>query len=175
MSEKNKSFCQMLSTALEMEKKGKAFFDKAVSKCQAQQCKDIFKMLAKEEVVHMVRIKKIYDSLSSNQGWVDWRDFEVEQDLGKLMKQLVQEHGKNIRAETSDIEALNIGIDLEEKSITYYSNHLDKSTDPLEKEFLQKLVEEERGHHLALIDMKFYLTDPSGWFREMERGGLDGG
>jgi hypothetical protein len=36
------------------------------------------------------------------------------------------------------------------------------------------MVVEEKSHHKILEDAKLYLTDPSSWFREHEKGGLDG-
>ena len=72
------------------------------------------------------------------------------------------------------LEALDFGIELEVKSMRYYQDLIDRSQEPAEKEFLARLLEEEKGHHRALIDMKFYLQDPAGYFRETEKGGLDG-
>jgi len=67
-------------------------------------------------------------------------------------------------------------IDFEMRSVEFYEEQLPKATDSLEQEFIKKMIVEERGHHAALTDMKFYLSDPAGWFREKERGGpFDGG
>ena len=52
MTEKNQRACDMLSTALDMEKKGKAYYDRAAGNCQGEQCRHIFKNLAEQEVAH---------------------------------------------------------------------------------------------------------------------------
>ncbi|MBW2648656.1 MAG: hypothetical protein JRC53_02390 [Deltaproteobacteria bacterium] len=88
---------------------------------------------------------------------------------------MAKKHGSKIIADTSDLEALDTGIDFEMRSVEFYEEQLTKATNSLEQEFIKKMVTEERGHHAALTDMKFYLSDPAGWFREKERGGLDGG
>ena len=43
-----------------------------------------------------------------------------------------------------------------------------------ERRFLQELVWEEQDHHQSLADLKFYLTDPAGWFNEKEHLAMDG-
>ncbi|MBW1672683.1 MAG: hypothetical protein JRJ45_03385, partial [Deltaproteobacteria bacterium] len=54
---------QMLSEALELEKKGEAFYKEAVSTCQNDLGREIFRMLMKDEGLHMDRIHTIYNSL----------------------------------------------------------------------------------------------------------------
>lgn len=54
---------QMLSRALEMEKEGKAFYEEAVSACQNELGREMFRMLMKDGLLHMDRIGNIYESL----------------------------------------------------------------------------------------------------------------
>ena len=74
----------------------------------------------------------------------------------------------------TDIEALEVGVDFELKSIDFYKEHLERSEDPEEREFLGRMIKEERSHYKLLDDMKLYLKDPDLWFMEKERSGLDG-
>jgi rubrerythrin len=166
----------MLSTALEMEKKGADFYDKAVSECQNELGREMFRMLMKEELIHMDRILKIYELLKSGKAWSDeWRSIKSDnREIGVLFKEMASAHGQDITATTSDIDALDVGIDFESRAITFYEDHLSEAEDSLEREFLQHLITEERGHHAALSDMKLYFSDSASWFAEMERSGLDG-
>lgn len=168
---------QMLSTALEMEEKGKIFYERAIETAKNEVGRDIFRTLMEDEIIHMGRIRKIYASLSDNQAWSEeWKELKVKHDdLGELFRQMARKHGAEITAETSDLEALDIGIDFESRSVEFYEEQLTKTVDSLEQEFIKEMVAEERNHHAALTDMKLYLSDPAGWFREKEHGGLDGG
>ena len=56
MSDKNQAACNMLSAALEMEEKGKKFYDKSAQTCKNNECKEVFSMLSKEETLHIERI-----------------------------------------------------------------------------------------------------------------------
>jgi len=168
---------KMLSTALEMEERGRAFYQSAVSTCKNDMGKEIFQTLMEDEDVHMDRIRSIYETLSGKQAWSDkWKELKIRHaDLGDLFRNMAKKHGSKIIADTSDLEALDTGIDFEMRSVEFYEEQLTKATDYLEQEFTKKMVAEEKGHRAALTDMKFYLSDPAGWFRETERGGLDGG
>ena len=167
---------KMFSTALEMEEKGKAFYEKAKSTCQNKLGRQIFRMLMEEEIVHIDRIKTIYESLKGAQAWSDeWKAMKIEhKGLRRVFREMALTHGKNIKTETSDLEALDIGIDLELRSIAFYEKQSGRATDPKEKEFITQMIGEERTHHTTLADMKYYLTDPASWFIESERAGLDG-
>jgi rubrerythrin len=166
----------MLSTALEMEKKGREYYDKAVSTCHDETGREIFRMLMNDEVIHVDRILKIYESLKAGKTWSDdWKSVEPDhKDLGVLFREMASAHGKDITAKTGDLEAIDVGIDLELRAIAFYEGHLSETTDALEREFLEHIIMEEKSHHAALSDLKLYLSDPSAWFIEQEHTGLDG-
>jgi rubrerythrin len=166
----------MLSAALNMEEKGKAFYEKAVTTCRNPQCKEIFFALMKDEVVHTGRIKQIHDTLTSKKCWTrDWESIKAHSNgLEMLFKNLVAGERGKIKAETTDLEAVDIGLDLESASIKFYQGHRAKASDPIESAFLDQMILEEKGHWNALKDTRYYLTDPQGWFMEKERAGLDG-
>ncbi len=176
MAGTNEKSLHWLTTALEMERKGKAFYDKAIAECKNPVGKEIFTTLAKDEIVHQERIKAIYSHLESGKPWSEeWASMNVSHgELDPFFKSLAARQGANIKAETSDIEALDVGIDLEQSSIEFYEKHLGAAVDVKEQAFLKRMVAEEKTHHKVLTDLKFYLTDPSSWFAEHERSAYDG-
>jgi rubrerythrin len=176
MTPSNQCALDMLATALEMEEKGKAFYKKAVSTCRNPQCKEIFSSLMADEAIHTSRIKQIHDALTSAQCWTrDWEAIKSsEKNLGALFKALAKNGGEQIKAQITDLEAVDMGLDFELASIKFYQDHRVKSTDPLEAAFLDQMILEEKDHWKALKDTRYYLADPEGWFIEKERAGLDG-
>ena len=167
---------QMLSEALELEKKGEAFYKEAVSTCQNDLGREIFRMLMKEEGLHMDRILKIYNSLKEGQTWSEeWKSIKPgHKDLRVLFREMASEHGTKITTNASDLDALNMGIDLEWRSIAFYKKNLTNAQGSIERDFIEQMIGEENGHHAVLSDMKLYLADPTGWFFEHEHTGLDG-
>jgi len=176
MTSPNQCAIDMLATALEMEEKGKAFYKKAMSACLNPQCKEIFSALMEDEVIHTSRIKQIHDTLTSAKCWTrDWEAIKGSQeDLSAIFKDLGKKAGEKIQAQTSDLEAIDMGLDFELASVKFYQDHRAKSTDPLERAFLDQMILEEKDHWKALKDTRYYLADPEGWFIEKERAGLDG-
>ncbi|MGA3084887.1 MAG: ferritin family protein [Thermodesulfobacteriota bacterium] len=176
MVDQNQYSMDMLSAALDMEEKGKAFYEKAVTTCRNPQCMEIFSALMKDEVIHTGRIKQIHNTLTSKKCWTrDWESIKApSNDLEMLFQNLAAKEKKQIKAETTDLAAVDIGLDLESASIKFYQEHRAKATDPIEAAFLDQMILEEKGHWKALKDTRYYLTDPQGWFMEKERAGLDG-
>jgi rubrerythrin len=176
MDSKTQCSIDMLATALEMEEKGRAFYKKAAVSCHNPQCKEIFSTLINDEVVHTQRIKQIHDALLGSKCWIrNWETLKASQkDLSDVFRKLAAGTREKIKADTSDLEAVDIGLEFESASIAFYKNHRSKTSDPLEAAFLDQMVLEETGHWQALQDIRYYLTDPEGWFMEKERAGLDG-
>ncbi len=176
MSSASESTLVMLDKALEMERKGKSFYAKAIGTCRNEMGKEIFRTLRLDEDVHIARIVDIYKSLRKGNTWSSgWKLREFSHgDLTVFFSDLARKHRKKTTLDAGDIEALDIGIDFELKSVTFYQQSLEGAEDALERDFIERMVIEEKSHHKILEDAKLYLTDPSSWFREHEKGGLDG-
>ena len=95
-------------------------------------------------------------------------------EMGEVFKALAQEQKEHVRPETDELEALGVGIDFESASLNYYRDQLALAEDAVEKEFLETMAAEERGHLNLLTDMRAYYLDPEGWLMEKGRAGLDG-
>jgi len=176
MSNEHHQALGMLKTALEMEEKGYHFYETAVAQSDNEIGRKIFEMLREDETLHAERIKKIYTNLTGGGAWnEDWRTVPAPQrDLTQVFHDLAVHYGQTIHASVGDIEALNVGLDFEAKSVSFYRRHLALAKEPLEIEFTRAMVAEEETHFQLLDDMRLYLTDPDAWFREKEKGGLDG-
>jgi rubrerythrin len=176
MTETRDRFTRMLCTAQEMEEKGKAFYDKAMSTSENPLGKEIFRLLIEDEIVHLERIRKISDSLTRDQNWSeDWKKLQCPyQDLGQVFRDLTSQYRRAGIAGSNDLEALKLALDFERRSVEFYENQLAQAIDPLEKAFLVQMILEEKGHSRTLQDTQYYLSDPEGWFIEKERAGLDG-
>jgi rubrerythrin len=168
---------ELLKTAMEMEKKGKAFYDKAATTCKNKLGQEIFAMLAKDEVVHLERISKIYNSLEASAKWTDdWMKIsQAHAPVNAIFKDLASKYHTATKADSSDLEALDVGIDLETKAVAFYEKQLGQASDPMEKKFAEKMIAEERSHRAVLVDTKAYLEDPAAYFVEMEKPGFDRG
>jgi rubrerythrin len=176
MAKKADPAYEMYGKALDMEKTGESFYEKTAQKSQTAVGKKLFKMLADDELVHMARINKIYASITKQEKVGQaWKKLKIKHpDIRSIFAQLAIKNKDKMKAGATDIDALEVGMDLENNSINFYEAQLKKSADADEKAFLKQMVIEELNHLQVLADMEFYLTNPEGWYVEHEKHGLDG-
>lgn len=167
---------KMLSAALEKEEKGREFYVNAADKCSNPLSKDLFRMLVTEEGIHIKRIKGIFASLSAgNSRSEEWKPVPSEnEDLHALVKSRIAQLGPKVSSDSTDLEAIDVGIEMEQGAIDFYEQQAKKTTDSLEKSFITMMLAEERNHFAALRDLKLFFTDPESWFIEKEKPALEG-
>lgn len=164
---------EALKRAIEMEVEGKRFYLQAAEKSQSLLARRVFEELAREEDLHIQKIQEIYDRLKREKALGEW--ITSVADPSKLKKVFQESLVEQAKASSDDLEALRFALDREEKSAKYYVDLVGETSDPHERRFYLTLSHEERGHYLEIMDSIEYLTDPVGWLRLQEKGGLDGG
>lgn len=176
MTEASERALTMLNLALQKEEKGRQFYKEASEKCASEVGKEMFRSLMADEGVHIKRIKEIFAALQEGGVWnSEWRKLNVEnEDLRGLIKERITKLGSKVTPESGDLDAVKIALQMEQGAINFYEDQFTKATDPLEKDFIIKMISEERTHFAALGDVKLFLENPESWFAEKERSGLDG-
>lgn len=176
MNESAHSSMTMLEAALNLEEKGRTYYEKAIQDVQSKLGREMLDALMREEIVHMERIRMIAGALKAEQTWtMEWKTLFVDKnEVNAIFNKMAREHKSMISAEASDLDVLKFGIDLELESIAFYEDCLKRAIDLREREFLIQIVGEERGHYASLEDMQLFLTNPQAWFTEHEHSSLDG-
>lgn len=168
------NFKKWVCKAIEMEEKGKKFYEKAAGECDQGLGKEVFAMLMDDEFRHIERIKEIEKALDKNEGVEKAcalsNDF---QDPGNVFRKIAS-RASDHKACPSTVKALQAGIEFELALVSFYEDALSKAQDHLEKEFLKRMLAEEKGHYALLEDMNFYYEDPEGWAMDQDKAGLDG-
>ena len=163
-----------LEIAMKLEEDGKKFYMDAREKATSAFAKEMFGSLAKDEDVHLEKVKEIYKKLKEERKWP-----KVVTTIGDVVKTkaVFPKDVKDLTEEdiSEGVKVLRIGIEMEEKSIMFYNELAEKATDPFEARFYLALAHEERGHYLSLWDYREYLEDPAGWFGMKEGFRLDAG
>jgi rubrerythrin len=161
--------------AVEMEKEGKAFYLEAAASVADPFAKMVFEELAGDEDRHIQKIVEIDEQIRQGGSLREWITCVV---AGGAQRDIFAEglsSQAKAKASSRDLDALRIGLELEEKSVRYYQELADNAQDRYEKRFYLALVQEERGHYLKIMDSIEYLSDPVGWYRVHERSMVDGG
>lgn len=166
----------LFCTAIAIKEKKSALYDAAAKSCPDPVGVETFKMLKTAEDDHLGRITAVYEEAKKGKVAADacqFHDFEAV-DKKALLRRIAHQKGKIPKACLDDVTAIETGLVLENEAITFFDRHLQGAKDPAERDFLQRIIAEEREHHILLADLKFYYADTEGWFLEKGHQVLDG-
>ena len=165
-----------LKIAIQMEIDGKEYYLKASRESTSQLGRKLLRSLAAEEDIHQQKFKEIYSAIRSKKAW-PVTDFQPDggKRLRTIFARATEEIGANIKSLATELDAIQIAIDMENKSYNFYKSQGENAAYEVERTFYETLAAEEREHRLILLDYYEYLKDPAGWFTAKEHPSLDGG
>ena len=167
---------EVLQIAIKMEIDGKEYYLKTSQESGNDLGKKLLQSLAAEEDIHRKNFEEIYDAIRKKKSWPT-TDFQPDggKSLRTTFAMITEEIGPNLRASNTELDAIQIAIDMENKTYDFYKSKFGDATFDAERDFYEALVAEEREHQLILIDYHEYLKDPVAWFAQKEHPSLDGG
>jgi rubrerythrin len=174
--EANARLMEVMCAALEIKEKMRALYDEEAGKCSDYVGIETFRMLRDMEKEHLDRIRGIYSEMTKGSFDVDscrFYDFDTA-DKTEVLKKIAREKKLIGKACLDDVAAIETGMELENKAIGFFSDHLKQAATPIEREFLDYMIGEERLHYIMLSDLRFYYVDPQHWLMEQSRTSLDG-
>ena len=152
----------ILKSAILMEKRGQAFYEKVAQQTSGEAVKRFFEMMADEENNHIrilsVQFKAYQEnkSFSSNQ-----LDRQSQSDIAAQV--ISKDIKREISAATYEAAAISAAMSMEESAIKLYSARAAAATDPNEKELYNWLAKWETQHLDFLADLDRELTQDI-WF-----------
>ena len=143
-----------LCRGLDLETEGRGFYLKCADGTTDKEGKGMFAYLASEEKVHYDKIAAVFREYDAK----GFRNYVEEKGLmSGVFKGEVK--GGKLSGKSDALDALNIGIAAEEKSIMLYDN-LSKTAPTREiRALFSKLVEEEKRHKNILENEVEFVTD----------------
>ena len=165
MTEGQETVLDILRNALEMEAEGKAFFERVAEMMKHPRAKEMFVSLAKQENRH---IEVLGGELKRLEDGDDWASLEEMRSVGSGISKVAvfqdrQFKRLKLRPDAGELEALNIGIEVEKKSIDYYRSAGSQVSNPKAKEIFNWLVGEEAGH-LTILTAEYENRTKSGFY-----------
>ncbi len=140
-----------LKIALQTELNGIQFYSMAADRTTDKKGKEVFKMLANDEVRHFKELQKHFRSLTSSNRWAPSITlgeasfmFDGESPIfGEELKSRVKE-------KHFEMSALSIGALLESNSIDFYRRMKEETDDPIAKKLFEQLQKWEQKHLEAI-------------------------
>jgi rubrerythrin len=149
---------EILKSAILMEKRGEAFYEKVAQQTSGEAVKRFFEMMANEEKDHIRILSKQFKAYQDNQQF-DTGDFEGQHESDLTAEVLSTEIKSEISASTYEAAAISAAMSMEERAIKLYSDRAGAATDPNEKELYNWLAKWETQHLNFLADIDRELTE----------------
>ena len=165
----NEELINALKYALDFEIKGERIYREIATSSDDEFVKNTFNGLADDEVVHENVIKGYIE------GKADFSELQkVTLDPKRLFGMLTEEFKKKAALSAEKLKPFDTGIELEKKSIVYYTEQLEKAETEEAKKLFEFLVKQEKFHLESLQKAKDFLSDPENFYVEFERWTLEG-
>ena len=160
---------EAIKTAIQMEKNGFAFYQKAAAQTSSDMGRTVFESLAADERVHLDTFQKMF---SGNIGSVEWDSLVQSNnkytDRSIFPKDLQAVAG--INPNSNELDALRIGMDSEKDAIEYYTEIVNKTPDRNVKKILNEIINQEKNHYLLLQQEFSHLSSTGLWYDPDPRG-----
>jgi rubrerythrin len=152
MARLSKPVKELIKEAIKLEINGKAFFNHAAELTENELGKKMF--------------HRLFSSIMKTDEWKK----ELEQEELKGTSDVIEGLSSRMkRAEgKSEIEALRIGMELEQKAIDFFKSCCEGTDDPVSREIFEKIADEERFHYDLLQAQYDSLTHSGFWLDSAE-------
>lgn len=153
---------EILKMAILMERRGRAFYAQVAEQTKSPEVKEIFNIMAEEEVMHEKVLAEEFKNFTKSQNFVALN--LPEDNYNQIAKLILNTDLKNkISSASFEAAAISAAIDMETKAIEVYAERAKNASDENEKKLYQWLSEWEKGHHKILLDLDNELKEKI-WF-----------
>ncbi len=171
MNDETAAALSVLQEAVRNELDGKAMYLQAAERTRDGLGKSMFRSFAKEEDQHIHILQVQYAEVSKSG---DWIDLEAAQEAPRdpelvLFPQAEREVKEIVPEGMSDLEALKLAMDFEQRAVRMYQQAAAEADDPVAQSFYRELAKWEGTHYEILDNSHDYLAHKGEWyFQEQE-------
>jgi rubrerythrin len=174
---------EAVAAAKQLEVDGRRFYLEAAGKASTEPLKKMFASLADDESNHLEWLDKLPPGRSrpappgpDKMPGVESARAANKALYGKLKDVFAATAGaKAAEGSGSDIEAIDVAIGMEDKSVEAYAEWVEKGDSEEIRGLGEVLVGQERFHRQLLENAKEYLQNPGDWFMQEEGWNFEGG
>jgi len=140
---------KVFKAAFKSEMDGHVFYAHAADLTSDEFGKGVFNRLAAEELMHLDAIRTIAESLEKGGDWMNYKDALKAETAAKRESSVFPDDNElmeKLKVEQSDINAVSIAIENEERAVEFYNDLLKGAETPEERVFLTEILEMEKVH-----------------------------
>jgi rubrerythrin len=157
---------EIIEMAIQIETAGAAFYKRLTELAEDPVTRDLFKHLEDAEYQHIADFKQVLESALSRQGQLEYST--TEEDLlylrafaSRRIFTSTQDAVEKAEALKGPIEAIDMALDFELKSVGFYKEMAEIIEDPADSESVRELERQEKGHAANLYKIRKQLLESS--------------
>lgn len=157
-----------LEFALDFEVKGAGMYLKLATATGNPLGKKLFYSLALEEIEHAKKVDDIHSRLKEKAGW-EKSVLRMPPSITAIMKGYFRESKRaELKRPADNLAGYELAMKMERESYKTYNEFRDAAKSEVEKEFYQLLMDQEKEHLDAIVNVYSYLTNTDDWLQEQE-------
>jgi rubrerythrin len=166
-----KDLMNLIREAIKLEINGRQFFSHVAEITHNELGKKMFQKLSKDEVHHLETFSQIFTEMTGSNDWkkqvkLDDADHDSTV-INELAARLKKAGGQ------SELEALRIGMELEQKAVEFFRASGDETSDPKIRDIFDKICEEE-NFHFDLLQAQLDSLTRDGIYYDVSEFQMDG-
>lgn len=158
--EKKYAGSEVLQMAVEIERKGKSYYDSVIKAVKDEKTRDVFQFLSDEEVRHEKVFKEMLEEVKPKPEGSPYDETEMILYFRSLIDRKIfpsPEEGESMKKELGDpAVAIRIALSLEKDSVLFY-NELLQITAEKDRQAVERIIDEERDHIRRILQLKTEL------------------
>jgi rubrerythrin len=152
-----------IQTAIQMEKDGYAFYQKAAAQTTSDMGRTIFESLSADELLHLEVFQKMWKNTIGSQEWDALLNTNKKyQKLPIFPKDLTSVEGQ--KPNVNELDALRIAMVAEQQAIEYYTKIHEQLQDQQAKKIINQIIEQEKKHYFLLQEEFTHLSSTGYWY-----------
>ncbi len=159
MTDTKKKLAEGLLKAIKAERYGHSFYLMAAKSTEDTKGREVFEILAREELDHMQFLKDQYKSIVETGQPNKSLKLGTQTVLSEVSPIFSKELRSRIKDANFEMTSLSIGIQLEHDAMNYYREQSETVDDLTMKDFYAKLADWEAGHYQALLKQQEELKE----------------
>ena len=147
---------EVIRAAMEVEKNGHRFYTSMVEKAYTDLAREMFAMLAQDEVVHLQTLEKLAPKYQDGEFWENEAEFlpYLQRFNDKEIFPTAEQVDAALVSEEGDLRALDLAIAAEEKFAAYFHKAAEHARTEEGQKAFSWLAGEEDRHAEILIERK---------------------
>lgn len=158
-----------IEIALKMETDAVKFYTEASEKVSHPVGKKMFLTIAEDEKNHIKMIEELLKGLA-----LTIKESNPIKTVKTIFEDMKDKMMERIKAQTDDLEAFRIAMEMEKKGIEFYKKVQQEVNTEKEKKLFERLIFEEEQHYKIFSETYNFLKDTGNWFMWKEFSIVEG-